>query len=170
MNKIQDSVPTARELILLDCIIGAMVQAGVIDEGDAMDNQGLSAYEHAEVVLAEYGLLIEVDWRDCSINTRRDPHGRYPGTYFDSIKFRKLTNEENFMGHKDSSEPAFPVPTVTGLPNGDVIYGFNGMTLRDYFAAASLSSITGKFLGSEEDIARQAYKIADAMIAERGRE
>ena len=38
-------------------------------------------------------------------------------------------------GARDDGGPAFPVAGMTGLPNGEVVYGENGMTLRDYFIA-----------------------------------
>jgi hypothetical protein len=41
----------------------------------------------------------------------------------------------------------------------------DGMTLRDYFAAATLSGSVGTT--SAENVAYIAYKIADAMLAER---
>ncbi len=56
--------------------------------------------------------------------------------------------------------PAFPDPHI----NGDG----KGMTLRDYFAAKALSSVIAN--GSTfESIAINAYRIADAMIAERAK-
>lgn len=90
----QTTAPTSSELSLLDCIVGMMVQAGVIDDDDLVYNQGLSAYEHAESVLDDYGLLIEVHWRSCGILTRKDPCGRYPGTYFEAHKFNKMKQFE----------------------------------------------------------------------------
>lgn len=60
--------------------------------------------------------------------------------------------------------PAFPMPGMTGLPNGEFVYGDHGMTLRDYFAAKAMSEMTWKDkLGS----ARECYEMADAMIAAR---
>lgn len=65
--------------------------------------------------------------------------------------------------------PAFPIP---GLQNDSE---FNGMTLRDYFAASALAGIAGHLRGPEQREgetgaqahARWSYKVADAMIAER---
>ena len=54
--------------------------------------------------------------------------------------------------------PAFPVP-----PNEPIHSGDAGMTLRDYFAAQVIREprYTGE---THESMARQAYKIADAMM------
>lgn len=59
--------------------------------------------------------------------------------------------------------PAFPTPqtpsTVDGL--------YDGMSLRDYFAAAALQGICARGFQTEAFAAVQAYRVADAMIAER---
>lgn len=58
-------------------------------------------------------------------------------------------------------KPAFPVP---GLQHDET---FNGMTLRDYFAA---KAITGTLPGDKVDekiLARWAYRMADAMLEAR---
>lgn len=80
--------------------------------------------------------------------------------------------------HPESLNPAFPVQTVTGLPNGNIIYGFNGITIRDYFATSALQSIALK-LGdrltytssptTRYEVAKICYDLADAMIAERSK-
>ena len=68
--------------------------------------------------------------------------------------------------------PAFPVPDVH-YPNGQIQYGCNGMTLRDYFAAEELAGIRKSMeylhpeLGVYERIASHCYKMADAMLKER---
>lgn len=64
--------------------------------------------------------------------------------------------------------PAFP-RTVT---INDGIDGFterknNGMTLRDYFAAAALPSVDERSNGSPDDIASECYQLADAMLKAR---
>ncbi len=73
---------------------------------------------------------------------------------------------------KPPNRPAFP--TVRAGQG----YGEDGMTLRDYFAAAAL---TGFFTVSnelhkinggkitKEDLATTAYQVADAMLAERAK-
>jgi hypothetical protein len=66
---------------------------------------------------------------------------------------------------KEFSQPAFPVP---GLHNDK---DFNGMSLRDYFAAKVMQGFVTSapwdeafdHLGS----AKAAYEIADAMLAAR---
>lgn len=80
---------------------------------------------------------------------------------------------EDYM--KDTGGSAFPVQAFIH-PNGNVIYGENGMTLRDYFAGQALNGIMsgnsfpGKS-GSElcDTVAIACYSVADAMIAERGK-
>lgn len=68
--------------------------------------------------------------------------------------------------------PAYP--TTDGAmfeaqPDGNSIYrvapGCNGMSLRDYFAAAVIPSLVSR----HEDSAGVAYKIADAMLRARAR-
>jgi len=57
--------------------------------------------------------------------------------------------------------PAFPTPA--GIQQND------GMTLRDYFAAAALQGNIAhpEVTGNRDDIARDAYKYADAMLKAR---
>ena len=71
--------------------------------------------------------------------------------------------------------PAFPVPGLSNLPNGDFIHPECGMTLRDYFAAKALpiawhaydEGYTGQPECVEQSIAHHAYQIADAMLKAR---
>lgn len=65
---------------------------------------------------------------------------------------------------KDDGRPAFPVT------------GYAGMSLRDYFAAAMLPVIaqilqefgrSRKVIIEREEVAAEAYRYADAMLAER---
>ena len=57
--------------------------------------------------------------------------------------------------NKETGGPAFP----TNL--------YNGMTLRDYFAAKAMQGkLSGGALGYD-DIAKHAYKYADAMLEAR---
>lgn len=66
---------------------------------------------------------------------------------------------------------AFPQGIVIGNPN--TVYGptqaCGGMSLRDYFAAAALQGAiaNGRKGADPTDIARGAYIVADAMLAER---
>lgn len=64
--------------------------------------------------------------------------------------------------------PAFPVP---GLHHDE---SFNGMTLRDYFAAKALQARLAGVISAQQayawgadEAARDAYDIADAMLRAR---
>lgn len=67
---------------------------------------------------------------------------------------------------KHDNPPAFPIPDTT-YPNGQVQYGSNGMTLRDYFAAKAIPELMREWSEDHDEIASEAYKIADAMLAAR---
>jgi hypothetical protein len=84
---------------------------------------------------------------------------------------------------KNDGGPAFPMPGMTGLPNGEFVYGEHGMTLRDYLASKAVQGLLANAGGpvqtngrtgwglvncDEADIASMAYRIADAMLAARG--
>lgn len=71
--------------------------------------------------------------------------------------------------------PAFPVlgGGFAKMLDGDAMVG---MTLRDYFAAKALHGIMqadawetddGELIYSNESYAKEAYELADAMLAER---
>jgi hypothetical protein len=62
--------------------------------------------------------------------------------------------------------PAFPVSIVTRPKE---LIHFNGMTLRDYFAAKALQGILtdAEIAMGISEIAELAYKYADAMMAAR---
>lgn len=67
-----------------------------------------------------------------------------------------------------NNPPAFP------KPNSDVdVPEQEGMTLRDYFAAAALMGLARSYATGEVDdylpqfVAQDAYKLADACLAER---
>jgi hypothetical protein len=66
--------------------------------------------------------------------------------------------------------PAFPSEEQIRC-NGEVCdtRKFIGMTLRDYFAAAALQGNIAhpEVTGNRDDIARDAYKYADAMLKAR---
>lgn len=66
------------------------------------------------------------------------------------------------MSKKNSGGPAFPVP---GLQNDE---DFNGMSLRDYFAAKAMATLILAGVSSDY-IPAEAYKMADAMLAERAK-
>lgn len=87
---------------------------------------------------------------------------------------------------KNNGGPAFPVQGFEYLndanpadPERVVHAPYPGMTLRDYFAAKAMQAVISygveKFTFQEGETpgqmaARQAYKTADAMLAERERE
>jgi hypothetical protein len=68
-----------------------------------------------------------------------------------------------------NNPPAFP----TNIHNyGDGKYGSQGMTLRDYFAAKAMQGLLAGLLAYGHDImwdevAKDAYRQADAMLAAR---
>ena len=72
----------------------------------------------------------------------------------------------------DTGGPAFPVPD-SHHANGQVQYGSDGMTLRDYFAAKAmlgLINVEVQEVAFQERIAKWAYEIAEAMLEARGQE
>lgn len=78
------------------------------------------------------------------------------------------------MSDKDGGQ-AFPVSLFPG-PMGDLHAGEPGMTLRDWFAGQAAASIIGEIIAggnfstSKEDasvVAKSAYLLSDAMLAER---
>ena len=65
--------------------------------------------------------------------------------------------------------PAFPVPDCHHA-NGQVQYGHNGMTLRDFFAGLAMNGMVADpptETGAAQDCAELAYLIADEMLAAR---
>lgn len=76
-------------------------------------------------------------------------------------------------GALDDGGPAFPVAGMTGLPNGEVVYGENGMTLRDYFAAKAMQGMLADLpktlygLDWQTKVTESSYEIADAMLKAR---
>lgn len=67
------------------------------------------------------------------------------------------------MSNTNKGGPAFPVP---GLQHDE---GFNGMALRDYFAAKAMQASRARDSAYETwgDLATDAYEIADAMLKAR---
>lgn len=81
---------------------------------------------------------------------------------------------------------AFPTPDLI-YPNGEIQYGQNGMSMRDWFAGMALAGELASFsthdscaasakaalesgIEIEEQIAFNCYSLADAMLAARERE
>ncbi len=67
--------------------------------------------------------------------------------------------------------PEFAFPVNIDMGDGSTFTG-NGMTLRDYFAAKAMqgmSSIPQTLDEKDENLARWAYNMADAMLAERAK-
>lgn len=72
------------------------------------------------------------------------------------------------MTDKQTGGQAFP--TDNAHQNGPNTFHFEGMTLRDYFAAKAMSAAMSKTElngRSLDDIAAGAYKSADAMLKAR---
>jgi hypothetical protein len=67
-----------------------------------------------------------------------------------------------------NNPPAFPTGIITD-GKGKIIGGSNGMTLRDYMAAKAMQGMMAEVHDPNcEYIAQTAYKMADAMLKERG--
>lgn len=77
--------------------------------------------------------------------------------------------------HADGG-PAFPSPGIT-MPDGTQPGAHAGMSLRDYFASQALAGMLhdpGKFVVSGhaawgEAVVAGAFRLADAMVAERAK-
>lgn len=68
--------------------------------------------------------------------------------------------------HQNDGGPAFPFTEHT--PDGSLYSEQPGMTLRDYFAAQVLVGLSVRREGKcNEDDARNAYALADAMLRAR---
>jgi len=66
-----------------------------------------------------------------------------------------------------NNDPAFPV-LIVNRPKK--LHKYNGMTLRDYFAAKAMQGLVenANWRGMPEDaLAKEAYKMADAMLKAR---
>lgn len=77
--------------------------------------------------------------------------------------------------NKETGGPAFPA-TVRGKQEGrnmKPLQRFEGMTLRDYFAAKAMQGAIGSTSDAldfgPEDGAAWAYRVADAMLLERAK-
>lgn len=69
------------------------------------------------------------------------------------------------------NQSAFPSPGVV-LPHGGQQGAYEGMSLRDYFAAKAMQSMVTAEYASAVGFAawsEDAYRMADAMLAERAK-
>lgn len=66
--------------------------------------------------------------------------------------------------NKPNNPPAFPTRTSGEDPARPDL---SGMELRDYFAAKALNGTADMGVNHEDETAKRAYKIADAMLKER---
>ena len=62
------------------------------------------------------------------------------------------------MSEELDGGPAYPVPSLAVS---------SGMTIRDYFAAAALQGNLIEPTASNDDVAKWAYSLADAMLKAR---
>ncbi len=69
--------------------------------------------------------------------------------------------------NKETGGPAFP--TDNAHQNGPSTFHFEGMTLRDYFAAKAMQAILSdpNYSNPDDKLAASAYYIADAMLKAR---
>ncbi len=65
-----------------------------------------------------------------------------------------------------NNPPAFPKLPITRESNGEILYQSDGMTLRDYFAAKALPQCF-EVSATTDIAAKEAYRMADAMLAAR---
>ena len=65
-----------------------------------------------------------------------------------------------------NNEPAFPVPSYVNADGETHDVSFQGMTLRDYFAAKAMQGILYVVVEPAET-AKHAYAMADAMLKAR---
>jgi hypothetical protein len=73
--------------------------------------------------------------------------------------------------------PAFPLPVaeIQGRATHSGEFGFPGLSLRDYFAAAALAPVIAARMAEgdgpsdlmQESIAEECYELADALLAAR---
>jgi len=65
--------------------------------------------------------------------------------------------------------PMFPIPEVRDLDGNGIMAGWNGMSLRDWFAGQALAGMLSdpRCDVSASMFAHRSYLAADAMLAER---
>jgi hypothetical protein len=62
---------------------------------------------------------------------------------------------------------AFPEPSSGPYPNGEIVQGREGMSLRDYFAGQALTGLITAFPDCDcgaEGLTQDAYMYADEML------
>jgi hypothetical protein len=72
------------------------------------------------------------------------------------------------MSNTNTGEPAFPL--VYDVPEEGLRHIYEGMTLRDYFAAKAMQAFLSRDSSCtcpDEIVARDAYNAADAMLKAR---
>ena len=75
------------------------------------------------------------------------------------------------MNQNETGGPAFPFPSSL-YPDGSTCEpGELGMSLRDYFAAKAMQANRARnsSYASWDDLAKDAYELADAMLKERNK-
>ena len=79
------------------------------------------------------------------------------------------------MNREHTGGPAFPeIELDVGRDKEPFLWHRSGMTLRDYFAAKAMqgfiqySATKGIYTPPDDQLAKAAYDIADAMIKQRG--
>jgi hypothetical protein len=75
------------------------------------------------------------------------------------------------MSAPNDGGPAFPHPGFHGIDGKFVDVPHQGMTLRDWFAGMALQGFAahpGNNDWTRQEVARDSYGWADAMLAERG--
>lgn len=74
-----------------------------------------------------------------------------------------------------AKDPAFPTAHIVHGDDGEIEHGFDGLTVRDYFAAKAMQALIAKGQGQGQTcgrtgvpvIARFAFEYADAMLERR---
>lgn len=76
---------------------------------------------------------------------------------------------------KNNGGPAFPLADpnmINPMSVAEYEQAAHGMSMRDYFAAKAMQSLLARYghqAGELDELARNAYDCADAMLAERAK-
>jgi hypothetical protein len=74
--------------------------------------------------------------------------------------------------------PIHPIPEVRDMDGNGIMAGWNGMSLRDWFAGQALTGLMVMISADKHELpepkgpvgcAIEAYRLADAMLAERSK-